>query len=423
MAKRTRIKNCKQLRFVITGSFLYGNLGSAAMVVILVEQLRVRFPNCIITLASKYPEKDKEELCKYFNDCSGLLVTSTKQLKATFFGLPTVAIYTLLNKFGIRINFLLRVSDLKSFSDADYVIDIGGITFSEERGLSGLIINTTWVLIPSLFKKPIIKLAQAFGPLNKKWFIAFSSLILNRVSLIISRGHLSSAELAKLQLRKPCKDCSDLAFLMKPEQTKNNEKLKKKVSSIAITPSSVLYKKMGPSKYVNLFKQLIFDLNDEYPNYSIRLISHSYKQGKTLNNNDYPVCKAIWDGLPEYLREKTVLIYGDYTASEMKYIISQSELLIACRFHSMIAALSTEVPTVVLGWSHKYQEIMDIFGLETVVNYKSYEYEHLWSAVKDAIANNLKYKAILREKNSYCKASAMENFTLLEEFVLKNGAN
>ena len=409
----------KQLRFVITGAFLYGNLGSAAMVVVLTRQLLALFPNSVVTLASKYPDKDKLELNKYL-DIIDLRVASARQLRATFLLLPLSMLYKLLRYFGIRSKVIEKQRELKIFADADYVFDIGGITFSKERGLSGLIINITWVLIPYSLGIPIVKVAQAFGPIEKGWFENISQKVLNYVNLIISRGYLSSAELDKLKLIRDYKQCSDIAFLLDPVRPLHDDQFTRKIPTINITPSSVLYQKIGAVKYINLFRKLIEDIALNYPEYSIRLIAHSFKQGKTLNNNDYPVCKEIWDSLPEQLRDKTSLVFGDYTASEMKYILGQSDLLIACRFHSMVGALGMGVPVFVLGWSHKYKEIMDFFGLDTVLNYKDLSYEKMWKLVNKAIKNKEKNRAKVNEKIGDCIESAMNNFVLIEEFVTRN---
>lgn len=47
----------------------------------------------------------------------------------------------------------------------------------------------------------------------------------------------------------------------------------------------------------------------------------------------------------------------------MKAVIAASEFTIASRYHSLVAALSARTPVAVLGWSHKYDELMDDMGL------------------------------------------------------------
>jgi len=37
--------------------------------------------------------------------------------------------------------------------------------------------------------------------------------------------------------------------------------------------------------------------------------------------------------------------------------------MVTSRFHAMVSGLATCTPTVVLGWSHKYREVLSDFGM------------------------------------------------------------
>ena len=51
-----------------------------------------------------------------------------------------------------------------------------------------------------------------------------------------------------------------------------------------------------------------------------------------------------------------------FTAGEQKAAIGNCSLLVASRYHSVVAALSSGVPTVVVGWHHKYRELLEHYG-------------------------------------------------------------
>jgi polysaccharide pyruvyl transferase WcaK-like protein len=62
---------------------------------------------------------------------------------------------------------------------------------------------------------------------------------------------------------------------------------------------------------------------------------------------------------------RVILIGDTYNCMELKYLISKCRLLIAARTHATIAAYSTGVPTLVIGYSVKARGIAkDIFGDE-----------------------------------------------------------
>lgn len=38
------------------------------------------------------------------------------------------------------------------------------------------------------------------------------------------------------------------------------------------------------------------------------------------------------------------------------------EVMVASRYHSCVAALSAGVPTLVIGWHYKYDELLNLYG-------------------------------------------------------------
>ena len=57
---------------------------------------------------------------------------------------------------------------------------------------------------------------------------------------------------------------------------------------------------------------------------------------------------------------------ADLTAGELRHLVALSSVLVTSRFHAMISGLATSTPTVVVGWSHKYKEVLDDFGLSSL---------------------------------------------------------
>ena len=55
------------------------------------------------------------------------------------------------------------------------------------------------------------------------------------------------------------------------------------------------------------------------------------------------------------------IVRGD--ALQLKSYISSCEELISSRYHACVSAMSNGVPTVTVGWSHKYQELHNEWGV------------------------------------------------------------
>lgn len=114
------------------------------------------------------------------------------------------------------------------------------------------------------------------------------------------------------------------------------------------------------SKVLAAYKKMMNYILDETDN-NILLVPH------VMNNADLSTLRVLYSGYEN--NERVYLIEDEsLNAKQLKYIISNCSLYIGARTHSTIAAYSTCVPTLVLGYSVKSKGIAkDIFG--TYENY------------------------------------------------------
>jgi polysaccharide pyruvyl transferase WcaK-like protein len=105
--------------------------------------------------------------------------------------------------------------------------------------------------------------------------------------------------------------------------------------------------------YLNLVNYII-----ENTDYQIALIPHVVWK----SNDDRIPLKKIYDSVADKSR---VVLIDDNNCMRQKYIISKCSLFVGARTHSTIAAYSTAVPTLVVGYSVKAKGIAkDLFGTE-----------------------------------------------------------
>ncbi|NLZ82133.1 MAG: polysaccharide pyruvyl transferase family protein [Clostridiales bacterium] len=94
------------------------------------------------------------------------------------------------------------------------------------------------------------------------------------------------------------------------------------------------------------------------------------------HNNDLEPLTALYD---QYKHTGRVVLFGDqYNCMELKGFISRCRMFVGARTHATIAAYSTGVPTLVVGYSVKARGIArDIFGSEEnkVIPVQSFENE------------------------------------------------
>jgi polysaccharide pyruvyl transferase WcaK-like protein len=100
------------------------------------------------------------------------------------------------------------------------------------------------------------------------------------------------------------------------------------------------------------------------------VLAHSAQDGRTANHmNDLPLCREIASRVAR--QESLVLLDEDLLPTQLRAVIARADVLVTSRFHAMIAALAEHVPPVVVGWSHKYAEVLEPFELaSTAISYE-----------------------------------------------------
>ena len=77
----------------------------------------------------------------------------------------------------------------------------------------------------------------------------------------------------------------------------------------------------------------------------------------------------------------------DANPLRLKAVIARARLLVASRFHSIVAALASGVPAVALGWSHKYDALLEDFGIGHLVHRSEDDEAHLVTLIDGLIAD------------------------------------
>ncbi len=128
------------------------------------------------------------------------------------------------------------------------------------------------------------------------------------------------------------------------------------VIGLNISPMIVSNETVSGIAYENYRRlvQHILDTTDAY----VALIPHVVWD----SNDDRTVLKKIYE---DFNQNERLILVEDHTAPQLKYIISQCAFFVGARTHATIAAYSTAVPTLVVGYSVKARGIArDLFGNE-----------------------------------------------------------
>lgn len=205
--------------------------------------------------------------------------------------------------------------------------------------------------------------------------------------------------------------CTDPAFIMEPQACAFDGGTDgKKCIGFNISPLTISCSP-DPEKMFEVVVGVIQAVLDQ-TEYDILLIPHVY--GPT---SDYAVHCRIAEALGN---ERVKVIKESYSAPQLKYIISKCEAFVGSRTHATIAAYSTCVPTLVLGYSIKSVGIAeDLFGTSEGYVLKvqeGFQYEEF----KHHVMHLISEKDSMREHLNRIMDAYVKDAYILSE-VIKDG--
>lgn len=181
---------------------------------------------------------------------------------------------------------------------------------------------------------------------------------LRRYSIIVARESITYNALCEKLDNSKVFLAPDPAFALRPKECKLPERfvpghtIAINVSPMILNYESSKSKGITISNYEKLVKTILEETED-----MVLLVPHVI----TASSDDRKAINILFDKVRDY--SDRIIIAEDHQAEELKYIISKCRLLIAARTHATIAAYSTCVPTLVVGYSVKSRGIaMDLFG-------------------------------------------------------------
>lgn len=321
-----------------------GNHGCEAIVRSTVDLLENVPVNKIVLLSSR-PEEDKEygisELCEVVGEKSTYSKCSIDFLEA-YWKLKIKKDYIPMDKLEYRNTF-------HKIEEDDIALSIGGDNYCYKDVDRYIMLHD---LALTRHAKTILWGCSVEPKLIEDPKIACD---LSRYSLITVRESISYEALKKVNSNTVL--VPDPAFTLK--YNKSNLSLvyrKRNIIGINISPM-VQGQETIPGITMNNYQKLI-DYIIDTTDMEVLLIPHViWKE----NDDRVPLCK-IYDIYKDCTR---VQMIEDQDCTKLKEIISCCRFFIGARTHSTIAAYSTGVPTIVVGYSVKAKGIaIDLFGTD-----------------------------------------------------------
>lgn len=235
------------------------------------------------------------------------------------------------------------------YNQGDVALSIGGDNYCYQYGIEALGVRNFWL------NKKGTKTILWGASLSEKFITSNVIEDLNTYSLICVRESDSLELLKKYSVKTNIVLSPDPAFALKPEETKW-EGRSKDIIGINISPFvfNCSENDIGLNNYITMINWILAETD-----FDIALIPHVVFPNKF--NNDVLLATKLKD---YFLDEPRVFVVNDgYNCCQLKSLISKCSIFVGARTHATIAAYSSGVPTLVVGYSEKSIGIAkDLFG-------------------------------------------------------------
>jgi glycosyltransferase involved in cell wall biosynthesis len=329
-------------KFLLYGHGGSYNHGAEASVKTTIAKIRAEFPDAYIGLSTHFPEQDRE-----FDIDADVLFA------------PNPEIWEREKKAPVEERKALACdmyADALSFITPDTVLySVGGDNFCYPN----------WHRL-AVFQDEAVKQ----GARSILWSASVEPVsitpamlkVLNTYNLIIVRESVTYNALKERKVRGELKLVRDAAFDLQPVAVSFPAEFRSgNYVAVNVSPLAVRREKT-PGIVMDNFRNLVIHILTK-SSANVAFVPHVVMPV----DNDCDALSELLHTLPEELRSRVWFVDGKFSAAQLKYVIAHSQNLVCCRTHASIAAYSTNVPCLVVGYSVKAIGIAEDLGVSRYV--------------------------------------------------------
>jgi colanic acid/amylovoran biosynthesis protein len=196
-----------------------------------------------------------------------------------------------------------------------------------------------------------------------------------------------------------------------------NEGIGLKGHTLGITVSSIVEKRFNKSHDgKNFIKEIAAMLDQIIDSLDISVLFVGHVTGPSEQKDDRLTAKRVHQAMKN--QKKAFVLNGNYRPDELKGVIARCDVFIGARMHSNIAALSTTVPTLAIGYSHKTQGIMSSAGMSKYVyNIDNLDTNKIYKDLVSVYKNRTHIANDLKKSATFLKAESRKNLDIIRELT------
>lgn len=323
-------------------------------------------------------------------------------------------------KFGVKKQFFIwkNEKDIADYSDLfkkmDAIIVSAKDLYSECYGQGSFLKYIKILDVATSNNNNVYLWGGSYGPFkedNEKTFVDS----IKKTKLVSCRENQSFEYVQSIYPEGSVVLKPDPAFLLKPKELGEFQlpsKTKKRMG-VSISQGIVKYECLNYEEYFKNVVEALCTMAEEF-NLEIVLIPHV----TTLHegNNDYQISKDVKEECEKH-NVNLILSPRDLSAGNYKEIIRSCDYFVGARTHTTIAALSSGVLSISIGYGRKAKGIFqDMYGhLDYMIPVKDFSSKTLKKSLSSMIEN----EALLKEKLSKMADEYMKKCSEAYELILK----
>lgn len=323
----------------------YHNKGAELMLTTVCDQLRSKIDLCKLSIPLTRYERFEDR-------CKNLLRTSYNN--TIQFSRPARIYKDIVVRLA-GASGMAEYFGLINEKSIDAVLDISGYLYGDFWPQSKLNFVRDRYRTLKRSKKPVILLPQMLGPFEKAATADAFSEIASYSNLVYARDKRSFSYAEGLVDASKLRLCPDITINASAVGS-----VESPVKYGCIVPNSKLLDERNQDQgWVRVYLERLDLVSREFTKSGLvtKIVLHEGSKG------DLNLARA----LSSRLEPQVCSIVGPTDARILKSILAASQVVVGSRYHSLVGALSTGVPSIALGWAHKYQTLFEDFGMQDFV--------------------------------------------------------
>jgi polysaccharide pyruvyl transferase WcaK-like protein len=361
------------MKFFVTGLCLQGNKGGPAIALSLMTALRKHIPSAsFIFVVPPAPQFEFEERwAEYYGvpvveDLWGITFWSFSPWRVIRDGLGTTY-----RRFQKLTKWYSVLRSCQVVLDLTMISYVGPPEGSESHAMGT---RHRYFRAARFARRKFLAWTQNYGPFSTARIARAAKVDLATLPVIYCRGSQSLRHVQELLPNKQCLLYPDVAVTLDYDRERGKSLVDQcfeeppQGTLVTISPSAVIFEKCQSLGRENYHVQTLIRLCEHLieKGFAVLLVPHTFHPaGHDPVLCDYAVCLSILSKIRP--NRRLGIVHNDLSAVDLKSIISNATLHIGARYHSVIAALSTGVPCISIAWHHKYNDIMEMYGIQKFV--------------------------------------------------------